>query len=101
MYKSNNIRSLHGAVPDARAFAAYLKNRLGIPQDHVMILENESAMRAAVLKKLCSLANDPRIQHGDPIVIFYASHGSEVAAPPGWEAGGRNHKCQHPGHYAI
>ena len=59
-----------------------------------MILENESATRAAVLKKLCSLANDPRIQHGDPIVIFYAGHGSEVVAPPGWEAGDRNANIQ-------
>jgi hypothetical protein len=59
-----------------------------------MILENESATRAAILENLRSLANDPRIQRGDPIIIFYAGHGSEVAAPPGWEAGGRNANIQ-------
>jgi hypothetical protein len=77
-------------VSDARAVAAYLEDRLSVPQDHVTILENESATRAAMLENLRSLTNDPRIQRGDPIVIFYAGHGSEVVAPPGWEAGGRN-----------
>jgi hypothetical protein len=59
-----------------------------------MILENESATRAAILENLRNLANNPLIQRGDPIVIFYAGHGSEAAAPPGWEAGGGNAKIQ-------
>jgi hypothetical protein len=87
-YQSEDINDLRGAVADARAFAAYLEN-LGVPQDHVRILKNESATRTAILENLRSLANDPRIQRGDPIVIYYAGHGSEAVAPPGWEAGGR------------
>ena len=59
-----------------------------------MVLENKSATRVAILKKLRSLANDPRIQRGDPIIIFYAGHGSEAAAPPGWEAGGSKANIQ-------
>ena len=74
--------------------AAYLENQLSVPQDHIIILENKSATRAAILEKLGSLANDPRIRPGDPIVIFYAGHGSEAVAPPGWEAGGRNANIQ-------
>ena len=93
-YKSKDIRPLRGAVADARAFAAYLENQLSVPQDHIIILENKSATRAAILEKFGSLANDPRIRPGDPIVIFYAGHGSEAAAPPGWEAGGRNANIQ-------
>ena len=75
-------------MADARAVVAYLENQLSVPQGHVMILKNESATRAAILKIFCSFTNDPRIQHGDPIVIFYAGHGSQAVAPPGWEAGG-------------
>ncbi|KAF8958347.1 caspase domain-containing protein [Flammula alnicola] len=93
-YKSKDIRPLRGAVPDAQAVAAYLENRLSVPQDHVKILKDEFATREAILGGLGSLANDPRIQRGDPIVIFYAGHGSEAAAPPGWEAGGRNANIQ-------
>ena len=93
-YKSKDIKPLRGAVADARAFAAYLGNQLSVPQDHIIILENESATRAAILENLLSLVNDPRIRPGDPIVIFYAGHGSEAAAPPGWEAGGRKANIQ-------
>jgi len=93
-YESKEIKDLHGAVADARAFAAYFENQLGVPQDHITILENESATRAAILENFRNLAVDLRIQRGDPIVIYYAGHGSEAAAPLGWEAGGRNANIQ-------
>jgi len=93
-YESKDIKDLRGAVADARAFAAYFENQLGVSQDHITILENESATRAAILENLRNLADDLRIQRGDPIVIYYAGHGSEAAAPLGWEAGGRNANIQ-------
>ena len=93
-YESNDIKDLRGAVADARAVAAYLKNQLRIPQDHITILENASATRVAILESLLSLTNDPRIQREDPILVYFAGHGGEAAAPPGWEAGGRNANIQ-------
>jgi Caspase domain len=87
-YQSNAIPPLRGAVADARAFRAYLQEELSVPQDHITILENESATRAAILDEFRRLANDPRIQRGDPIFIFHAGHGSEAPAPINWPAGG-------------
>ena len=93
-YESKDVKDLRGAVADARAFAAYLEDYLGVLQDDTTILENESATREAILGSLRSCANDPRIQHGDPIVVYFAGHGGEAAAPPGWEAGDRNADIQ-------
>ncbi|KDR74400.1 hypothetical protein GALMADRAFT_227461 [Galerina marginata CBS 339.88] len=93
-YQLNDIHPLCGPVADARAVATYLQDRLKAPRDHIAILENESATRAAILQELRRLANDSRIQRGDPIVIFFAGHGSEAAAPPEWETGGANTDVQ-------
>ena len=93
-YKSKDIKDLSGAVADAQAFTTYLHDQLSVPQDHLTILENEAATRLAILEELRRFANDPRIQHGNPIVVFYAGHGSEAAAPFGWEAGGPDAKIQ-------
>jgi hypothetical protein len=34
------------------------------------------------------LASNPKIRHGDQILIFYAFHGSTAPALKGWDAGG-------------
>ncbi|KDR74412.1 hypothetical protein GALMADRAFT_250326 [Galerina marginata CBS 339.88] len=91
-YQSSTIPPLRGAVADARAVAGYLR-QLKVPEHHVTLLENESATRHAILQGLRDLANDPRIQYGNPIVVFYAGHGSEAAAPE-WEGGGPNANIQ-------
>ena len=93
-YGSKDIKNLRGAVADARAVEAYLEKQLSVPQDHITILENELATRAAILENLRSLANDPRIQRQDPIIVYYAGHGSEIEGPPSWEAGGQNANIQ-------
>ncbi|KDR74408.1 hypothetical protein GALMADRAFT_227464 [Galerina marginata CBS 339.88] len=93
-YKSNAIPPLRGAVADARDVAGYLRDQLKVPQDHITVLENESATQKGILQGLQLLANDPRIRYGDPILIFYAGHGSEAAAPLEWEAGGPNANIQ-------
>ncbi|KDR74399.1 hypothetical protein GALMADRAFT_269297 [Galerina marginata CBS 339.88] len=87
-YGLDDISSLSGAVADARAVATYLQDRLGVHKDHIKLLLNESATRNVIIQELQRLAIDPRIQRGDPIVIFYAGHGSEASPPPEWEAGG-------------
>ncbi|PPQ97854.1 hypothetical protein CVT26_013023 [Gymnopilus dilepis] len=77
-YASDNIQSLHGSVADARAFKAYLTDTLLTPEDHIMILENAFATRIAIMDGLRRLAADPRIGTGDPVIIFYAGHGSRA-----------------------
>lgn len=81
-YQSRDIRRLRGAVADAREVGTYLQGRLRIPQNHITILENESATRAAILGELRHFALDPRIRRGDTILIFYAGHGHKAAGGP-------------------
>lgn len=81
-------------MADAQAVAAYLQDKLSVPREQIMILENKDATREAILAELRSLEVDARIQHGDPILIFYAGHGSVAAIPEGWEAGGPNSNIQ-------
>jgi len=59
-----------------------------------VILINEAASRLAILEGFRRLANDTRIQHGDPILIYFSGHGSEVHAPQGWESGRPGAKVQ-------
>lgn len=57
------------------------------------MLINKAASRDAILEAIRSFKDDARINFGDPIFIFYAGHGSQIEAPPGWETGGR-HRIQ-------
>ena len=66
----------------------YLEKDLGVPSDQIRTLLDEEASRSGILQALVELREDPRIKKGDPILIFYAGHGSEIDAPQGWEAGG-------------
>ena len=93
-YKSKDIRPLRGAVADARAFTTYLQDERSVPRDHLVILINEAASRLAILEGFRRLANDTRIRHGDPILVYFAGHGSEVHAPQRWESGRPGAKVQ-------
>lgn len=71
---------------------SYLKNSLNVPDDHIRNLRDSRATRSAIIQGFDDLLNDTRIKEGDPIFIYYAGHGGEAMAPPGWEAEG--HKIQ-------
>ncbi|KDR74385.1 hypothetical protein GALMADRAFT_141429 [Galerina marginata CBS 339.88] len=92
-YASSDIRPLHGAVADAQSFQTYLL-QLGVPEDNITILLDESATRSAILGELRHLADDPSIQPEDPILIFYAGYGSEMASPSSWKAAGLDDMVQ-------
>jgi hypothetical protein len=85
-YWSPNIRNLKGAVPDALAVKRYLENNLAVPPSQIHLLCNAEATREAIIQAFISLATDPRIHYGDPVLVFYAGHGGEVVAPKEWEA---------------
>ncbi|KAG8705080.1 hypothetical protein FRC11_009332, partial [Ceratobasidium sp. 423] len=70
-----NIIPLRGATNDADEMFKFLASDLGIPVDHIINLRNESASRANIIKGFRDLQNDPRIEKGDPILIYYAGHG--------------------------
>ncbi|CAE6526058.1 unnamed protein product [Rhizoctonia solani] len=80
-YKANV--HLAAAVPDALTFKEYLTNDLSVPEDQITIILDEQAKRADIIKAFQDLAApDNGINFGDPIVIYYAGHGSEVDPPP-------------------
>ena len=83
-----SFRNLKGAVPDADLVQSYLQKHLGVPNSQIRSLRDSEATRAAILHEINVLTTDDRIQRGDPILIFYAGHGSTVATPKGWEDGG-------------
>ncbi|KAF8148655.1 hypothetical protein B0H34DRAFT_736447 [Crassisporium funariophilum] len=89
-----NVRSLRGAVPDALAFKEYLETNLNVPTSHIHTLLNRAASRSAIIESFIRLKEDSRIDKDDPILIFYAGHGSEVPAPLGWESGSDSAKIQ-------
>ena len=85
---------MKGAVADAQAFTDYLIKDLRVPSKNLKLLLDRAAKRDKIVKQLLALQDDPRIKHGDPIIIFYAGHGMEVAAPQGWQSGDPNNKIQ-------
>ena len=80
--------NLKGAVPDANLVQSYLQNYLGVPNSQIRNLRDSEATRAAILHEIIALTTDDRIQRGDPILIFYAGHGSTAPTPKDWESGG-------------
>ncbi|QRV92056.1 ICE-like protease (caspase) p20 domain protein [Ceratobasidium sp. AG-Ba] len=85
------MKPLKGAVDDAKSMTEYLRE-LSIPREHITEIYNEQATRSAIKEGFQRLAVDKRIKRGDAILIFYAGHGCETEAPPGWETD--NHKIQ-------
>lgn len=73
---------LHGAVNDAEAFEAYLTNDLLVPESNISTLHNEEATRLEIIAALQGLGINREIHYGDPIVIYYSGHGSEIEPPP-------------------
>ena len=69
--------NLDGAVPDADLVQSYLQNHLGVPNSQIRNLRDSEATPAAILHEIDALTTDDRIQRGDPILIFYAGHGSK------------------------
>ncbi|KDN35168.1 hypothetical protein RSAG8_11813, partial [Rhizoctonia solani AG-8 WAC10335] len=91
-YKANV--HLSAAVPDAQTFKAYLTDELLVPEQQVTMILDEQAKRADIIQAFQDLAKpDNGINKGDPIVIYYAGHGSELKPPPDREANGPLVQC--------
>ena len=93
-YESRVICALCGAVNDALAVADLLFTNYQVPQDQIHILTNESASRSGIISAPDELSTDPRIQPGDPILFYFAGHGSEIVPPIGWECDSPGRKSQ-------
>lgn len=60
----------------------WLTNRLDVPKDQIALLLNEKATKQNIQQTLNShlLYND-QIQPGDPILVYFAGHGSSLKTP--------------------
>ena len=59
---------------------------LKVPEANVCTLTDENATREAILSSFQNhLIENPLIEKGDPIIFFFAGHGSRVKAPEEWE----------------
>ncbi|SJL10596.1 uncharacterized protein ARMOST_13984 [Armillaria ostoyae] len=80
---------LRGCVADALAMKKYLVEYLHVPNERIQNLlgpahygdtstdvSSLSPSRANILSVLLSLITNPNIKYGDPIIIFFAGHGS-------------------------
>lgn len=85
-YLSHSISPMKGAVSDARAMEEYLVTKMGVLSSHILTLRDQEATREAIITVLRNIGDHPNIGRGDPILIYFAGHGTTVAVPPGWES---------------
>jgi len=83
-FESDKIDNLQGAAADANSFEVYLKEHLRVPKAQIVSLRNKEATRSAIIRELGALCAHPTIKMGDPIVIYFAGHGTAYEAPTGW-----------------
>ena len=63
----------------------FLSSSLDVPDSNILVLTNNDATREKILSCFDShLIRNENIQRNDPIIFFFAGHGSRVDAPPEW-----------------
>lgn len=78
-YKSGTIWNLESCVDDAKSIRRWLHHDLGVPKTHVSLLLDKQATSQNVVDSFMShLVKNPAIERGDPILIYWAGHGSVV-----------------------
>lgn len=90
----SSLPKLSGAVHDAKAMEEFLKSHMNVPSDRIQLLLDHDASRKEIINAFKQLSEEDKITMDDPILIYYAGHGTQLTAPPGWEAGGLGRKIQ-------
>lgn len=88
-YKSGNIWDLASSVDDAQSVKRWLTHDIHVPREQVCILTDAQATKRAIEDKFMDhLVNNPTIERGDAILIYFAGHGSSLPSPRGWYSDG-------------
>lgn len=80
-YRHTAIPSLNYAIKDAESVAAALQP-LGFPRDHITVLTNAGATKAAIEEALYH-----QVGAADRLLVFFAGHGVSVARSKGEDEG--------------
>ncbi|RXW18480.1 hypothetical protein EST38_g7376 [Candolleomyces aberdarensis] len=75
---------LKGAVRDADNIRNWLVKDFNVPPSHIQHLRDNAATRKAIVEALEGLSTDPKIKRDDPILIYYAGHGTQARPPKQW-----------------
>jgi hypothetical protein len=70
------FQNLRGCVADADDVARYLTESRDVAPERIMNLRDEEATRAGILHSIRAIIDSPDVLHNDPILIFWAGHGS-------------------------
>ena len=77
----DHYKPLSGAIRDVTLVERFLRNNLSVPNDRVKQLRDGDATRARIIKEIQALKTNPAIQYGDPILLYYAGHGTRCPPP--------------------
>ncbi|HEX2121091.1 MAG TPA: caspase family protein [Thermoanaerobaculia bacterium] len=75
-----NWSNLYAAVDDAEAMQETLVSEFGFEARDVVLLRNQEATRAAILRAIVTHLTEPS-RAGDIAVFYFAGHGSQVPNP--------------------
>ena len=90
-------RGLTGAVKDASNIQAFLRaQHPPVRSDRIVFLQNEQATAAGIIVAIRGLQHNDKILHNDPILIYYAGHGSTLLKPQDWPASTSRIQCLAP-----
>ncbi|KZV77213.1 hypothetical protein PENSPDRAFT_679412 [Peniophora sp. CONT] len=96
-YASESIRDLVGAVADAEKVQAFLRAQTPpISGERLELLTNEQATASKIIHRIRRLRTNESIRRGDPILIYYAGHGSMIPKPDGWPSAESHMQCLSP-----
>jgi hypothetical protein len=87
-YKSGHIWNLDYSRDDAKRIKSWLVDDLCVPRDQIrMLLDGEATKYSIENTFTTHLVDNPNIQRGDAMLVYFAGHGSTVAAPRDWFSG--------------
>ncbi|KAK7471966.1 hypothetical protein VKT23_000074 [Stygiomarasmius scandens] len=92
--KYEEISPLCGAVSDVECMKDFLMIDCKVPQNRIVKLCDEQATRENIIDAIGGIAGNPDIKTDDPILIYFAGHGSETTPPVGWPTSSKNGMIQ-------
>ncbi|VDC04231.1 unnamed protein product [Peniophora sp. CBMAI 1063] len=96
----NEEDNLSGAVRDARRVEALLLGLVPpVSDENITVLEN--ACDQDIIDHIRRLRTNPFIKKDDPILIYYAGHGSSLPRPPGWPTRSQHIQCLSPSNARV